>query len=57
MRTAVWIVMCNDPVTRTPWSGLAAAYFLRTDIKPGISCSAMAISLRPHSAREMSLTL
>ena len=57
MSTAVWIVMCNEPVTRTPLSGLAGPYFLRTDIRPGISCSAMEISLRPHSARVMSLTL
>ena len=55
--TAVWIVMCSEPVTRTPLSGLAAAYFLRIDIRPGISCSAMSISLRPQSARERSATL
>src|SRR5689334_16022971 len=55
--TAVWIVMCSEPVTRTPLSGLAAAYFLRIDIRPGISCSAMSISLRPQSASDRSATL
>src|ERR1035437_174997 len=56
IRTAVWIVMCNEPVTRTPLSGLDGPNFLRTAIRPGISCSATEISFRPHSAREMSLT-
>jgi hypothetical protein len=51
MSTAVWMVMCSEPVMRTPASGLLAPYFLRMDIRPGISCSAMVISLRPHSAR------
>ena len=55
--TAVWIVMCSEPVMRTPASGLAAAYLLRIDISPGISCSAMVISLRPQSASDMSATL
>src|SRR5438105_3352979 len=55
--TAVWIVMCSEPVTRTPLSGLVAAYFLRIDIKPGISCSAISISLRPQSASDRSATL
>src|SRR3954464_3373978 len=49
--------MCSEPVTRTPFSGFNGAYFFRTDISPGISCSAMLISFRPHSARLMSLTL
>ena len=57
IRTAVWMVMCSEPVTRTPLSGLLAAYFLRIDISPGISCSAISISLRPQSARDMSATL
>jgi hypothetical protein len=48
MSTAVWMVMCSEPVTRTPFSGLPGAYFLRIDIKPGISNSAMEISLRPQ---------
>src|SRR5690349_3625677 len=49
--------MCREPVTRTPWSGLSFAYLRRIDIKPGISCSATMISLRPQSARERSATL
>ncbi len=55
--TAVWMVMCSDPITRTPASGLPAAYLLRIDISPGISCSAMSISRRPNSASPMSATL
>jgi len=35
------MVMCSEPVMRTPASGLVAAYLLRIDIRPGISCSAM----------------
>ena len=27
IRTAVWMVMCSEPVMRTPLSGLPAAYF------------------------------
>src|SRR4051794_28281817 len=54
--TAVWIVMCNEPVTRTPLSGFDGPNFLRTETKPGISCSATEISLRPHSASVISLT-
>jgi hypothetical protein len=56
MSTAVWIVMCSEPVMRTPLSGFFGPNFLRMDIRPGISCSATVISLRPHSARAMSLT-
>ena len=55
--TAVWMVMCSEPVMRTPASGFCAAYLLRMAIRPGISCSAMAISLRPQSASDMSATL
>ena len=55
--TAVWMVMCSEPVTRTPFSGAWAAYLLRIDISPGISASAMSISLRPQSARVMSAIL
>ncbi len=55
--TAVWIVMCSEPVTRTPFSGCAAACFLRIDIRPGISCSAMSSSLRPQSASDRSRIL
>ncbi len=57
MRTAVWTVMCSEPVTRAPASGWDAAYSSRIDIRPGISCSARVISLRPNSARERSATL
>src|SRR5258708_5516977 len=56
MRTAVWIVMCSEPVMRTSLSGLDGPNFLRTETRPGISCSAMEISLRPQSASVMSLT-
>src|ERR1035441_4676463 len=49
--------MCSEPVTRTPASGFPAAYLFRIEIRPGISCSAMVISLRPQSASAMSATL
>src|SRR5450432_2033653 len=49
--------MCSEPVTRTPASGFAAAYFRRIDINPGISFSAIDISLRPQSASDRSATL
>ena len=55
--TAVWIVMCREPVIRAPFSGCAAANSSRVCIRPGISTSASAISLRPNSARSMSATL
>ena len=55
--TAVWIVMCSDPVMRAPFSGWASANSRRSDIRPGISCSASVISLRPKSASERSATL
>ncbi len=57
MRTAVWTVMCSEPVTRAPDSGLLAPYSSRMAIRPGISCSASSISLRPNSARLRSATL
>src|SRR6266567_4428088 len=57
MSTAVWMVMWSEPVTRTPASGFSVAYFRRMAIRPGISYSAMEISLRPQSARERSATL
>jgi hypothetical protein len=57
INTAVWIVMCNDPVTRAPASGCASANSARRDIRPGISCSASAISLRPQPANDRSATL
>src|SRR4051812_47790331 len=57
MSTAVWMVMCREPLTRAPASGCAEPYSARIAIKPGISCSASVISLRPKSARERSATL
>jgi hypothetical protein len=57
IRTAVWIVMCSEPVILAPRSGCACAYSARTAIRPGISCSASVISLRPNSASERSATL
>src|SRR4051794_37492598 len=51
------MVMCSEPVTRTPASGLSLAYFLRMDIRPGISNSAIEISFRPQSASLISATL
>ena len=47
MSTAVWIVMCSEPVMRAPFSGCASAYSARVCMRPGISCSASSISLRP----------
>ena len=52
--TAVWIVMCSEPVMRAPLSGCVLAYSSRMAMRPGISVSAMAISLRPQSASAMS---
>ncbi len=54
--TAVWMVMCSEPMMRWPVRGCCAAYSSRTAIRPGISCSARRISLRPHSARARSFT-
>ncbi len=56
MSTAVWIVMCSDPEMRAPASGFDSPYSLRSAIRPGISCSARIISLRPNGASEMSAT-
>jgi hypothetical protein len=57
MSTAVWTVMCSDPVIRAPASGWRSAYSARMAIRPGISCSASVISLRPKSASPRSATL
>ena len=57
IRTAVWTVMCSEPVMRAPRSGCEGAYSRRIAIRPGISCSASVISLRPNSASERSATL
>src|SRR5262245_8945054 len=56
MSTAVWMVMWSDPAIRAPRRGCRAAYSSRMATRAGISLSAMAISLRPHSARERSAT-
>ena len=55
--TAVWIVMCSDPVMRAPFRGCALENSSRIAMRPGISVSAMAISLRPQSASLRSATL
>src|SRR2546429_4216583 len=55
--TAVWIVMCSEPAMRAPLSGCFGPYSSRVAIRPGISVSAMEISLAPNSARLMSLTM
>ena len=54
--TAVWIVMCSEPVMRAPLSGWLAANSWRIAIRPGISVSAIAISLRPQAASDRSAT-
>ena len=56
IRTAVWMVMCSEPAMRAPLRGWRAAYSSRMAIRPGISVSAMAISLRPQAASVMSAT-
>src|SRR6516164_3507518 len=55
INTAVWIVMCREPAILAPLSGFLLPYSSRVAISPGISTSAMAISLRPQSAKLMSL--
>src|SRR5262249_9675169 len=55
--TAVWMVMCRQPAMRAPLRGCCLPYLERRDMRPGISFSASMISLRPHSARDMSFTL
>ena len=57
MSTAVWMVMWRDPAMRAPLRGASPPNSLREAIKPGISTSAIWISLRPKSASEMSATL
>ena len=49
--TAVWIVMWMLPVMRAPFSGCDFANSPRMAIRPGISVSAILISLRPQAAR------
>src|SRR5262245_31646277 len=55
--TAVCTVMCSEPVIRAPRSGWAWANSRRIAIRPGISCSASWISLRPNAASDKSATL
>src|SRR5580704_4339738 len=50
------MVMWSDPAMRAPRSGWAAANSRRMAMSPGISVSAIWISLRPHSARLRSFT-
>ena len=57
MSTAVWMVMCSEPVMRAPARGCSGPYRSRIAMRPGISCSASSISLRPNSARDGSATL
>ena len=54
INTAVWMVIWSEPVMRAPLNGLVSANSSRIAIKPGISVSAMAISLRPKAARLIS---
>src|ERR1700691_5443459 len=48
--------MCKEPAMRAPRSGCTAAYSRRIAMRPGISVSAILISLRPQSANAKSLT-
>ncbi len=57
IRTAVWTVMCSEPMILAPLSGFAEPNSARVAMSPGISCSARRISLRPNSASERSATL
>ena len=56
MRTAVWIVMWRLPAILAPASGLDVPYSSRRAMRPGISFSAIRISLRPNSAWPRSRT-
>ncbi len=49
--------MCSEPAMRAPFSGFFGPNSSRVAIRPGISVSASEISLRPNSARLMSLTM
>lgn len=40
IKTAVYTVMCNDPITLPPFNGLLGPNSDLQDIKPGISTSA-----------------
>src|ERR1051326_279245 len=49
--------MCSEPATRAPRSGCCGANSSRIAMRPGISVSAIAISLRPQAASCRSATL
>src|SRR6202034_1340136 len=49
--------MCKEPAMCAPRSGCSAAYSWRIAMSPGISVSAILISLRPQSASLISLTI
>ena len=55
--TAVWIVMWRLPAMRAPFSGWLFANSSRIAIRPGISVSAIRISLRPQAASARSATM
>ena len=57
IQTAVWIVIWRHPTILAPSSGFVFPYSSRKAIKPGISVSAIAISLLPKSAKLISFTL
>ena len=57
MSTPVWIVMWSEPAMRAPFSGCDGPYSSRTDMRPGISVSAMFSSFRPNAARPISATM
>merc|ERR1719171_107714 len=57
MSTAVWMVMCRDPLILHPAKGLAGPNSVRQAMSPGISTSARSISMRPKSACVRSFTL
>lgn len=48
------MVICKQPAILAPFNGFVGPYFSRHAISPGISFSAKTISLRPHSANEIS---
>src|SRR5581483_2545868 len=51
------MVICRQPTIRAPFSGFFSPYSFRSAMRPGISVSAMLISLRPQSASLISATL
>ena len=57
MSTAVCTVMWSEPVIRAPARGWSSKCRALRAIRPGISCSARRISLRPASAKATSATL